>query len=190
MARLERYAALLEKWNPKINLVARSTLETLWDRHFVDSAQVFRHLPEGPRSWADLGSGGGFPGLVIAILAAEKAPDMLVTLVESDTRKAAFLRTVIRETGISVRVMDERIENIPPLHSDVISARALADLSTLLGFAARHLGQGGVALFPKGVNWEKEVREAQQKWRFTCKQFTSETDSGAVILRIEGIEHV
>ncbi|MYM55359.1 16S rRNA (guanine(527)-N(7))-methyltransferase RsmG [Thalassovita mangrovi] len=190
MVRLEAYAALLEKWNPKINLVARSTLETLWDRHFVDSAQVFRHLPDGAASWADLGSGGGFPGLVIAILAAEKAPEMQVALVESDTRKAAFLRTVIRETGISARVIDERIENIPPLQADVISARALADLSTLLGFAAQHLAQGGVALFPKGVNWEKEVQEARQKWRFACKQFTSETDTGAVILRIEGIEHV
>lgn len=190
MARLERYAALLEKWNPKINLVARSTLKDLWDRHFVDSAQVFAHAPDGAKSWVDLGSGGGFPGLVIAILAAEKAPDMQVTLVESDTRKSAFLRTVIREAGISARVIDDRIEKIPPLQADVVSARALADLTTLLGFAAHHLAKGGIALFPKGVNWEKEVSEARQKWRFGCERFTSETDAAAVVLRIEGIEHV
>ncbi|WP_323781602.1 16S rRNA (guanine(527)-N(7))-methyltransferase RsmG [Thalassovita sp.] len=190
MERLERYAALLTKWNPSINLVSRSTLENMWDRHFIDSAQMYQYAPQGAKLWADFGSGGGFPGLVIAILAAEKSPDLQVTLVESDTRKVAFLRTVIRETGISALTINDRVENIPSLKADVVSARALADLPMLLDFADFHLGQGGVALFPKGVNWEKEVLEARQTWRFACQRFKSETDAGAVILRIEDIEHV
>ncbi|QIZ82561.1 16S rRNA (guanine(527)-N(7))-methyltransferase RsmG [Thalassovita gelatinovora] len=190
MDRIERYAGLLEKWNSSINLVARSTLENLWNRHIIDSAQMFQYAPKGARNWVDLGSGGGFPGIVIAILAAEHGSEMQVTLVESDTRKVAFLRTVIRETGINALTINERIENISSLQADVVSARALADLTTLLNFADHHLAKNGVALFPKGVNWEKELKDACQTWRFSCQRFKSETDAGAVILRIEDIEHV
>ena len=190
MERLERYGGLLRKWNPSINLVSRSTLENMWHRHFIDSAPLSQYAPQGANLWADFGSGGGFPGLVIAIPAAAKSPDLQVTLVESDTRKVAFLRTVIRETGISALTINDRVENIPSLKADVVSARALADLLMLLDFADFHLEQGGVALFPKGVNWEKEVLEASQTWRFACQRFKSEPDAGAVIVRIEDIEHV
>lgn len=190
MDRLETYAALLEKWNPRINLVSRNTLADLWMRHFVDSAQVYTLAPQGFSHWVDLGSGGGFPGLVCAIIGAEKAPDAKFTLVESDTRKSVFLRTVIRETGLQAQVIADRIEKFAPLNADVLSARALADLNILLGFAQRHLQESGIALFPKGVNWEKEVQAARQSWFFHDQAIKSKTESGAVILRIGGISRV
>ena len=189
LARLETYAALLQKWNPRINLVSRNSLADLWTRHIVDSVQVFRVGPETDH-WVDLGSGGGFPGLVVAILAAEEMPACRVTLIESDQRKSAFLRTVARETGVSCTVLSERIETAPPQQAGVLSARALADLNTLLSYAERHLAPGGTALFPKGVSWEKEVEEARVQWSFDLDPITSLTEPGAAILKVEGVSRV
>jgi 16S rRNA (guanine527-N7)-methyltransferase len=110
MDRLKTYAHLLEKWNPRINLVSKSTIPDLWTRHIADSAQVFALAPHPVSHWVDLGSGGGFPGLVIAIIANQGKSPLRVTLVESDARKSAFLRTVIRETGASARVINDRID--------------------------------------------------------------------------------
>lgn len=187
-ARLDTYAALLEKWNPAINLVAKSTLAELWRRHILDSAQLLALAPPGARLWADLGSGGGFPGLVVAILAADTAPDLRLTLVESDRRKAAFLETVLRETGISATVAAERIEDLAPLEADIVSARALAPLPALLGHAHRHLAPGGIALFPKGARHRGEIAESLERWRFSVQKHPSRTDPDAVILSIGDIE--
>lgn len=188
--KLEIYAALLEKWNPRINLVAKSTLADLWERHFRDSLQVFHLLNRPVLHWADLGSGGGFPGLVVAIAAAETGTPAQITLVESDQRKATFLRTVLRETGVKARVIAERIEQIQPLGADILSARALADLSTLLGFAERHLSPGGTCLFPKGKNWKSELQLAREAWHFSYEAIPSQTESQAVVLKIEGLTRV
>ena len=166
LGRLETYQVLLARWNPRINLVARSTVDSVWDRHFTDSAQLFALRPADARVWADLGSGGGFPGLVIAILAAEAARALRVTLVESDQRKCAFLSTVLRETGVAATVLARRIESVPPLGADVVSARALAPLETLIGYAQRHLAPGGRALFLKGESLSAELDIARRSWRF------------------------
>lgn len=190
MIRLETYGDLLKKWNPKINLVSKSTLSDLWSRHIVDSAQIYTLAPEKFTHWVDLGTGGGFPGLVCAIIAAEKNPEVRFTLVESDARKSVFLRTVAREANVQVKVITDRIERAEPANADVLSARALADLTTLLGFSQRHLQKTGVALLPKGVNWQKEVQEARKSWFFEVERTTSKTESGAVILRIGGISRV
>ncbi|WP_095587808.1 16S rRNA (guanine(527)-N(7))-methyltransferase RsmG [Actibacterium ureilyticum] len=187
--RLETYAALLKKWNPAINLVAKSTLDDLWDRHIVDSAQIFGLIPDF-QHWADLGSGGGFPGMVVAILAAERQPQAKVTLVESDLRKATFLRTVARETGIDADVISQRIEQVPPLGADVVSARALAPLDRLLAFAERHLTPQGTALFLKGQNFQTELDTALASWRFDVQKLSSQTESTAVILKIGGLARV
>jgi 16S rRNA (guanine527-N7)-methyltransferase len=187
--RLEIFATLLRKWNPAINLVSRHSLTDLWERHFADSIQVFRCV-EAQGHWVDLGSGGGFPGLVIAILAATECPDLTVTLVESDQRKSAFLRRVIRDTGISCQVRSERIEALEPQQADILSARALADFSRLLEFAGRHLKPGGFALFPKGATWRKEVEAARSQWKFRAKTIMSKLDTQAVILQVEGISRV
>lgn len=188
--RLRIHAALLEKWNPRINLVSKSTLSTLWARHTLDSAQLFEQRPEGAAHWADLGSGGGFPGLVLAILAHEAAPELRFTLVESDLRKATFLRTVATETGIGADIVTERIESLEPLAADVLSARALAPLPRLLGFAARHLAPTGRALFPKGVSHATEIEDSLASWRFDVQKIPSRTDPASVILNIGGITHV
>lgn len=184
--RLEVFASLLKKWNPKINLVSRNSLSDLWSRHIKDSIQVFRSV-KADGHWVDLGSGGGFPGAVVAILAAEETPQLRVTLVESDQRKSAFLRTVIRETGVSCLVQAQRIESIPPMQANILSARALADLPTLLEFAERHLGNGGIGLFSKGVTWEKELEAAREQWHFEATPVPSLTEPNAVILKIEGL---
>ena len=185
--RLAHYAALLRKWNPRINLVAKSTLDDLETRHFADSAQIHAFAPHPVDHWADLGAGGGFPGLVIAILAMETGSPAKTTLVESDMRKSTFLRTVIRETGAPAEVITARIEETAPLGANVLSARALADLPALLSMAERHLAPGGTCLFPKGKNWQAELDAAQSVWRFTHEAVKSETETGPVILRIQGV---
>ena len=188
--RLETYADLLRKWNPRINLVAKSTLDDLWTRHIVDSAQIFELAAHPVGHWVDIGTGGGFPGLVIAIMAIEAETPAKITLIESDARKCAFLRTVLRETGASARVLTQRIEKAPPQSADVLSARALADLSTLLGFAKLHLAPMGTALFHKGASWKKELSDAQQKWKFDHHIATSTTEEGPVVLSIAGVARV
>lgn len=188
--RLNIYLALLHKWNPKINLVARGTLDNAIDRHFRDSAQLITLHPQPAGSWVDIGSGGGFPGLLIAILLVERAPDIPMTLIESDMRKATFLRSVIRETGLSCRVLTQRIENSPPQNAAIVSARALAPLSLLLSFANRHLAPDGRALFMKGETWGKEIEDARSQWQFSCIEHTSRTNSNAVVLEIGDIFHV
>lgn len=188
--RLQIYAGLLEKWTARINLVAKSTLPDLWSRHMLDSMQVFDLGPSAASHWADLGSGGGFPGAVVAIVAAEKRPNLRVTLVESDQRKATFLRAVARQTGAAFDVIADRIELVPPLGVDVVSARALAPLSQLLEHAHRHLSKGGVAIFPKGATAKKELAVALESWRFRCDTYPSQTDEEAVVLKIGDIERV
>lgn len=187
---LGTYVALVEKWNPHINLVARSTLSDLWDRHITDSVQIWQYAPQNWRKWADFGSGGGFPGLVMAILAKEHNPDGQVILVESDQRKAVFLRTVIRQIGLNAKVLDDRIEQVPALQADVISARALADLNTLLGFFVRHGAENSTGLFPKGAKWAAEVANAQENWCFSFTAHGSITQAEAVVLAVEGVSRV
>lgn len=188
--RLDIYSALLAKWNARINLVSRASLADHRARHFADSAQIHRVASHPVGHWADLGSGGGFPGLIVAILACETGFPAEVTLVEADARKSAFLSTVIRETGVHARVLTERIESIAPLGADVVSARALADLATLLGYAARHLAPGGEALFAKGARWEAEIAQARRAWQFDCAVVKSETEPGSVILKVRGMSRV
>lgn len=186
--RLEIYAGLLRKWNPAINLVAPSTMDDLWDRHMVDSAQVFRLLPQNARKWCDVGSGGGFPGVVVALLAHEVFPDLKVTCIESDLRKATFLRTVLRETGVDASVISARIEEAPPQNADVFSARALASLDKLLDFSERHLSENGVCLFLKGAKYQEEINQALDCWSFELDKIPSVTHADAVILKIGAIK--
>lgn len=184
--RLTTYVELVKRWNPKINLVSRKSLEDIWNRHILDSVQVFR-CATSFRIWADLGSGGGFPGMVCAIMAADEAPQVRFQFVESDQRKSAFLRNVARECGVHCEVISKRIEAVDPLGVDILSARALADLKTLLSFCDRHLSESGLALLPKGANWKKEMDEAREEWKFDAEPITSLTEPQAVILKIKGV---
>lgn len=190
MERLDQYASLLEKWNPAINLVSKSTITALWQRHFHDSAQIYRFREKTPCHWVDLGSGGGFPALVLSILALEYSPGDRFTLVESDLRKVAFLQTVIRELGLNADVIDERIEKTPPLNADILTARALSSLDKLLEYADIHLNSNGIAVFPKGETYKKELEETVGLWEFELEEFTSKTNSNGAILKIGGIKRV
>ncbi len=187
-ARLKTHVALLRKWNRAVNLVSPGSLAHVWHRHVLDSAQIWALRPEGAGVWADLGSGGGFPGLVIAALAAQDSADMQVHLIESDARKAAFLATVLRETGLVARVHAARIEDVTNLRADVVSARALAPLDRLLAHAETLLRPGGTALFPKGESWKTELTQAEKSWTFTVDAVPSRTAAGAAILKIGNIE--
>jgi 16S rRNA (guanine527-N7)-methyltransferase len=188
--RFDRYVQLIEKWTPKINLIAKSTLPTIWSRHIEDSLQVYRAGPDIFDRWVDLGSGAGLPGIVVAIMARENPAQGVVCLVESDKRKSAFLRTALRELDLHGEVQSERIEALEPQLADVVSARALADLKVLLGYADRHLRKGGIAIFSKGEAWRREVEEAQQEWSFTFDALKSGTENGSVVLRIGEISRV
>ena len=185
--RLAAFVALLAKWNPRINLVSPATLTEVWTRHVVDSLQVFDLAAASGGHWVDLGTGGGFPGLVVAIVAADETPDLRVTLLESDQRKAAFLAAALRETQVRATILAERIEAADPLSADIVSARALAPLDRLLGYAARHMRPSGKAFFPKGRTCDAELDEALASWRFRYQKHPSRTDSQAVILQIEDI---
>tara|TARA_Y100000588_G_scaffold262816_1_gene277501 strand:- start:758 stop:1363 length:606 start_codon:yes stop_codon:yes gene_type:complete len=186
--KLEAFGELVRKWNPRINLVSKSSLEDLWTRHILDSVQVF-NLAEGSGVWVDLGSGGGFPGIVVSILNQEER-HFDVTLVESDQRKCAFLRTAIRELTLEASVKNERIEEVKSLNADVLSARALADLTKLLGFAELHLKPEGTALFPKGQSWQREGEEARLSWMYGLEPVPSQTNPEAAILKIKDIARV
>lgn len=187
--RLKEFVALLTKWNAAINLVSKDSISQIWSRHMVDSAQIFS-LAANVKLWADLGSGGGFPGVVIAILAAEMDPDMNVVLVESDQRKAAFLRQTCINLGLSTEISSERIEKIHSLQADVISARALAPLPQLCEFTRRHLAPDGRAIFLKGRSYQAEIAAARESWNFSLETHASITDPASIILVLRGIVHV
>ncbi|BDW87080.1 16S rRNA (guanine(527)-N(7))-methyltransferase RsmG [Roseicyclus marinus] len=187
--RLELFASLLTKWQKTINLISPATLPQIWSRHILDSAQVIDHAPPDAKTWADLGSGGGFPGLVCAAIAAEKMPDLRMNLVEADLRKAAFLRETARQMGLSVGVFSRRIEDMPPQAADIVSARALAALDTLCGYAHLHLRPGGVALLQKGARHAEELETARQRWQMDVTTVPSVTDADAVLFRIENLTH-
>ena len=189
-AKMSELLALVTKWNRAINLVSAASLAEGWNRHVLDSAQLWLAARVSDGHWLDLGSGGGFPGLVVAIIAQEKAPNMLVSLVEADKRKSVFLGEAARQLGQRVVVHADRVEALEGKAASVLSARALAPLESLLLSARRHLAAGGVALFPKGRNVEAELSDARARWSFDCEALTSMTDQAAVILRIENIQDV
>ena len=186
--RLEAYIALLTRWNARINLVAPATIKTAWARHIVDSAQLFGLAPAWASSWIDLGSGAGLPGLPIAALAAEKAPGLRVTLVESDTRKAAFLATAAREMDLRVSIEPRRIEALGPGNYDVVSARALAPLDRLCALAHRFAAPGTIFLFLKGARLDSELTAAAESWHIQAERIVSRTDPEATVLRILELE--
>lgn len=182
--RLTAYADLLVRWNARINLVSRPDLAQLWPRHIADSLQLAALIPQGARV-VDMGSGGGFPGLVIAM-----ATDAHVTLIESDQRKAAFLREASRVAGVRTRVIAARIEAAEAGPADIITARALAPLPQLLQWGVRFLDKEGFCLFLKGKNADEELNAANADWRMAVTRIPSRTDADGIILRLSDIRRV
>ena len=182
LERLRAYADLLVKWQERINLVGPDTIADLWNRHVLDSAQLYPLIRPEARRLVDLGSGAGFPGLVLAVMGA---PD--VHLVESDQRKAAFLREAARMTGTTVTILAKRIEQVAPLAADVVTARALAPLGKLLDWAAPHLAPGGECLFLKGRGAEDELTAAAKEWNISASRTPSLTDPGGLVLHLREV---
>lgn len=186
LARLETIVALLRRWQPTINLVANASLPHVWDRHVADSLQLVNHVPEKPLRWVDLGSGGGFPGLVVAAVLAGRA-GAEVHLVESDSRKAAFLREAARAAQLPVLVHAARVEDVAQKlapGTDVVSARALAPLPKLLDLAEPFLTAGALGLFPKGRDTARELTDARKGWTLDLDLVPSLSDPEGQIVKV------
>lgn len=184
-ADLDRLVLLLNKWQPAQNLVSRETLSDVWTRHVVDSLQLLQHIPASAGLVVDLGSGGGFPALPLAI--AAKGSSKRFTLVEPNQRKVAFLRTVIRELGLDAGIEPRRIEEIDSretLPVDVITSRALASLAQLCNWSSSLFRSSTIALFHKGREYGEELREARVRWDFDVLVLPSDTSRDGVLLQI------
>ena len=174
------YLTLLEKWQRRINLVSDSTLADAWQRHILDSGQLAAYCPPQTRHILDVGSGAGFPGLVLAIMRG-----VTVDLVESDQRKAVFLSTVIRELGLTAKVYSQRIETMPNLRPDVITARALAPLPKLLHLIETQINPECVCLFLKGVSVEDELTNLQSYSNMVAIKHRSLSGSTGIVLELK-----
>ncbi|RME63194.1 MAG: 16S rRNA (guanine(527)-N(7))-methyltransferase RsmG [Alphaproteobacteria bacterium] len=187
LARLHAHAAVLQAWQPRLNLVGRSTLGDLWRRHMLDSAQLFPLLPGDPAALAllDMGAGAGFPGLVLAAMGAGH-----VHLVESDARKAAFLRAAVRAMGLggAVSVHQTRLQDLAPWPVDVVTARALAPLDSLLRWSHPFAQPGTLWIFPKGRSVERELTAARACWKMRAVLRPSLSDASGRILLISEVE--
>jgi 16S rRNA (guanine527-N7)-methyltransferase len=190
MDHLQTYADLLEKWNPSINLVSKTTLSEKWQRHFLDSAQVWPLIPGEAKKLVDIGSGAGFAGLVLAIIAMEKSPSLSFTLIESDARKCAFMRNTARAVGLGIEIQTKRIEAAENLSADVLTARALATVSQLLSYGENILAPHGACLFLKGQGCAIEVAQARESWNFTATETNSLTHPTGKLLQLTGITRV
>ncbi len=181
---LQAFEQLFLKWNRSINLAAPSTLDDIWGRHILDSAQLARIAPAATR-WVDLGSGGGFPGLVLGFLLVER-PGASIDLVESNRKKASFLQSIIGQFDLPARVVAKRIDDSYALvpTPEIVTARALAALPNLLDLAAPWLTKGARALFHKGRDYRAEVEESTLRWGFDLVEHSSMTDPHGVILEI------
>lgn len=181
--KLDKYIELLLKWNKSINLIAKSTESEIWRRHILDSAQLTRFIKPSFSSLLDVGSGAGFPAIVIAIL----RPEIEVTLVESDMKKCAFLASVSRETNARIKIISDRVEKIKPQKFDLITARAFAALDKILHLCASQISPQTELLLLKGEKVEEELAIARKIWEFGSALYPSEIDKSGVVLHIHGV---
>ncbi|MEI9930699.1 MAG: 16S rRNA (guanine(527)-N(7))-methyltransferase RsmG [Rhizomicrobium sp.] len=187
LARLKTYVGLLEDWNSRQNLVSTVSLANVWRRHIWDSAQLAAYIPKNARTLADLGSGAGFPGLVLATLLRGRVQ---VTLFESTAKKCAFLQVISDRLELNSRIENSRMESAPTENFDVITARACAPLDKLLGYAQHFAGSNTVCLFLKGQNVGSELTDARKHWKMSLQQHPSLTDPSGSLLEIRELAHV
>ncbi len=189
LVRLKAYVALLADWNERHNLVSAKSLDDVWRRHIWDSAQLLRFIPTTARTLADLGSGAGFPGLVLAALLRER-PNFQATLYEATEKKSKFLGAAVLQMKLNAKISNTRMETAKPLPFDVVTARACAPLEKLLAYAQPFQSKNTVNLFLKGQSVEVELTQARKSWRMSIERHESQTDSSGVILEIRDIAHV
>lgn len=188
LAKYEQWHGLLLKWNPHINLVARSTLPEFWMRHALDSWQITPLFKDTDKAFLDFGSGAGFPGLAAAIALAARGEGGSVTLTESAGKKASFIRTAIRELSLPATIHGGRIEDLAPFEADVITARAFAPLDRLLGYASPFLKESTRLILLKGGAVDEELELAQRTWTFNHRIVKSLSDDTGSILVLEDVK--
>ncbi len=181
------YETLLTKWNEKINLVSKNTLVDIWERHFLDSGQIIKHVEVSGKRWVDVGSGAGFPGLVVALLLRDRKIDCDLVVVEKNSKKVFFLNEVIRKLNLSVEVVNDKIDNLEPLNADILTARAFSELNNLIEIAFRHRKKEGICLFLKGENYRIELDKTLNYWFFDYDIVDSLSSSSGKIIRVKKI---
>jgi 16S rRNA (guanine527-N7)-methyltransferase len=188
LRRLKLLVSLLEDWNQRHNLVSRASLAEVWRRHLLDSAQLVGFVPEAARSLVDLGSGAGFPGLVVAAFLHDR-PDFRTVLYEATRKKCDFLAEAARKIAVAAQIRNSRIEDAPPEIFDVVAARACAPLPRLLFYAERFQGPRTRNLFLKGQNVVVELTEAHKSWNMRTEKHPSRSDPSGTVLVIEDLRH-
>ena len=181
------YKTLLYKWNEKINLVSKHTLIDIWERHFLDSGQIIINVEASGKRWVDVGSGAGFPGLVVALLLRDRKVDCDLVLVEKHPKKVFFLKEVIRRLNLSVEVVNDNIYTLEPLNADILTARAFSELNNLMEIAFRHRKKEGICLFLKGENYKIELDKTLNNWFFDYDIVGSLSSSSGNIIRVKKI---
>ena len=181
------YESLLSKWNEKINLVSKNTLMDIWERHFLDSGQIIKHVEASGKRWVDVGSGAGFPGLVVALLLRDRKIDCDLVLVEKNPKKGFFLKEVIRKLNLTVEVVNDNIDTLEPLNADILTARAFSELNNLIEIAFRHRKKEGICLFLKGENYRIELDKTLNYWFFDYDIVGSLSSSSGKIIRVKKI---
>ena len=181
------YKTLLSKWNEKINLVSKNTLLDIWERHFLDSGQIIKHVDASGKRWVDVGSGAGFPGLVVALLLRDRKIDCDLVLVEKNPKKSFFLKEVIRKLNLSAEVVNNNIDTLEPLNADILTTRAFSELNNLIEIAFRHRKKEGICLFLKGENYRIELDKTLNYWFFDYDIVGSLSSSSGKIIRVKKI---
>ena len=180
---LREYESTLQDWQSKMNLVSNSSLDSAWERHFEDSVQLFDLLPSNAETLFDFGSGAGFPGMVLAIMAKELLPNLQVNLVESTKKKTLYLKHVSDLTDTKVNIYNDRIENIKNQKADVITSRAMSSLNDLLNYSEPFCKKNTILIFPKGKKHQAEIDDAKRNWGFDIDIFqSSSSDEGAILV--------
>ena len=181
------YKTLLSKWNEKINLVSKNTLVDIWERHFLDSGQIIKHVEASGKRWVDVGSGAGFPGLVVALLLRDRKIDCDLVLVEKNPKKGFFLNEVIRKLNLNVEVVNDNIYTLKRMNADILTARAFSELNNLIEIAFRHRKKEGICLFLKGENYRMELDKTLNYWFFDYDIVDSLSSSSGKIIRVKKI---
>lgn len=184
---LKSYQNSLNEWQQKFNLVSDASLPDSWNRHFLDSMQLYKFIPKEARIMYDFGSGAGFPGMVLAIMAKEKTPYLKIKLIESIAKKTLYLNHVRQLTGVDVEIINGRIENLQAEKADVITSRAMTALDKLLEYAYKFCGSKTKCIFPKGKKHQEEILEARKHWSFECEIVPSDLSDEGVILIITNL---
>lgn len=188
--KLKTYQHLLEEWQAKFNLVSNNTLDTAWERHFLDSVQLFKYIPKDAQIMYDFGSGAGFPGMVLAIMAHEKTPYLKINLIEATSKKTLYLNEVKNHLGVDVTIINDRIEKIVPQRADVITSRALASLEELFNYVYKFCSRKTVCIFPKGKKYAEEIEAARKHWDFDVQIEPSEQSEEGRILIITNLSKI